>query len=99
MQTYKNALRYGCLYDDDRAEISEDGHQNSISICWLERSTDIAKRHVDALNIELIFYRHGKSMQWSNCLARCPQVFIELSISAQCTVKESLTDAIRLRGV
>ena len=99
MQTYKDALRNGCLCDDDRAELSKHGHQNSIFLYGLERSTDIAKRHVDALNIEFIFYRHGKSMQWSNCLARCPQVFIELSISAQCTVKESLTDAIRLRGV
>jgi len=38
-------------------------------------------------------------MQWSNCVARRPQVLIELSSSAQCTVKERFTDAVRLRGV
>jgi hypothetical protein len=91
--TYHDTLWKIRLCNDDRTHLLQQGYQNAVLYCWLERSSDITECAVISLNVELILESHRHPMQRPHHAAVIFEESIKIFRLLQGIIKEDLGKA------
>lgn len=96
VSTYHDALRKVGLGDDDSSHSFQQLDQNAVLVCWLERAADIAQRAVIPFDVELVFQRHGHTVQRPDKSSMLFEVGVQLARLLERIVEKNLRKAGRL---